>query len=72
MEKPALKTRDLPRRSWHAVTIMNDVFDRMVEWRARWEKEVGMKLSWTKLFELVLADDVKRREKNGHVEKRSR
>lgn len=39
-----------------SMSISNDVFDRLDIVRERTEKEVGMRLSWTKFFAWILRD----------------
>lgn len=43
-------------KTWMSMSISNDVFDRLDIVRERTEKEVGMRLSWTKFFAWILRD----------------
>jgi hypothetical protein len=42
------------KKSWTALTVMNDVKVRLDEARVVLEKKVGVELSWSKFFQLLL------------------
>jgi hypothetical protein len=42
------------KKSWTALTVMNDVKARLDKARADLEKKVGVELSWSKFFSLLL------------------
>jgi hypothetical protein len=42
------------KKSWTALTVMNDVKVRLDEARVGLEKKIGVELSWSKFFSLIL------------------
>jgi hypothetical protein len=51
MGKPVVEKK---KKSWTALTVMNDVKLRLDEARIGLEKKVGVELSWSKFFQLLL------------------
>jgi uncharacterized protein YllA (UPF0747 family) len=43
-------------KTWQSMSISNEVFDKLDTVRERTEREMGMKLSWTKFFSHLLRD----------------
>lgn len=41
-------------KTWQSMSISNEVFDKLDVVRDRVEKEIGMRLSWTKFFGWIL------------------
>jgi hypothetical protein len=51
MGKPVIEKK---KKSWTALTVMNDVKVRLDEARGILEKEIRVELSWSKFFSLLL------------------
>ena len=43
-------------KTWQSMSISNEVFDKLDVVRERTEKEMGMKLSWTRFFSHFLRE----------------
>lgn len=55
MVKPVVEKK---KKSWTALTVMNDVKTRLDEARVGLEKKIGVELSWSKFFSLLLDERV--------------